>query len=131
MQPIIHTLAICSQSGSTLQTLKVSSALKGCIKSIVDNCVQLRELNLVNSIFSTEEISYMVENLTSKVEKLSLDDIDKFNDDHLNTLVMRCKKLKLLDLRRTDITKISLSYIVKHLELLEEHLELSEIKNLH
>ena len=126
---------ICNQNGNTLKTLQVSGAHMKFIKSIVDNCVELTELNLVNSMLNKEEIFYLVDNLTPKIEKLNLHHVDKVNDDHIDVLVQRCNKLKVLDLRRTAVGKDSLNSIVKHLQLLEElytNLNYTEIStNLH
>ena len=48
---------ICNQNALTLQTLHVSGAHISFVKAIVDNCVNLRELNIVNSMIGEEELS--------------------------------------------------------------------------
>merc|ERR1712083_1103991 len=90
------------------------------VKAIVDNCINLRELNMVNSMIGEEELSCLVNNLTSKIEILSFHHVDKLNDDHVKVLVKNCNKLKVLDLRKTVTTKKSLTYIAQNLRSLEE-----------
>ena len=124
---------ICNQNALTLQTLHVSGAHISFVKAIVDNCVHLRELNIVNSMIGEEELSCLVNNLTSKVEILSFHHVDKLNDGHVDVLVKRCSKLKVLDLRKTVTTKKSLRFIAQNLRLLEElHTSIScELNDLH
>ena len=51
-------------------------------------------------------------------------------DEHIVTLVGRCSKLKVLDLRNTEITNISLTSIMNHLKNTLEELDVmcTEIK---
>merc|ERR1712227_769005 len=64
-------------------------------------------------------LSFMVNNIPSKIEKLSLSGNDDINDNHVKTLVERCTNLKVLNLSFTEITEKSLNYISENLKLLE------------
>ena len=68
------------------------------IKPIIDKCVNLYELNLQHSRINFAEMNYLVANITSKIEKLSLHKTEYINDDQIITLVTRCNNLKVLDL---------------------------------
>ena len=67
--------SICSQNGKTLKILD----LEGCygldlkaIQLIVQNCVELSEVNFAKTRLSDDSVKFLVNNLTSKVVKLSL-----------------------------------------------------------
>ena len=56
-----------------------------------------------------------MENLSSDVEKVGLGGIDCLTDEHVKTLVKRCKKVEELDLGGCkNITEDSLTSIVEH-----------------
>ena len=67
----------------------------------------------------SEVIKYLVEHLSEDVEKVSLSGIHCLTDEHIETLVSRCKKIKELELSGCrSITGNSLTSIAKHLEQL-------------
>ena len=65
--------------------------------------------------YSKHLVQYLVDNLSSNVEKVNLAGIDCLTDEQVKTLVKRCKKIKELELRCcTTITKDSLTSIAEH-----------------
>ena len=71
--------------------------------------------NYLSDDDSDNLFQYLVENLSSDIEKVSLAGIDCLTDEHIETLVTRCKKIKELEFchcRR--ITEASLTSIVEH-----------------
>ena len=68
----------------------------------------MKELNLEYCNLTEESVTYLVNNLTKKIQKLSLAGLDNVRDDHLEALVNRCKTLKVLDLRGTSVSNIGL-----------------------
>ena len=109
------------QNGQTLQVLNMI----GCrrlnldkIKPLMDNCVQLKELNLKLATDITEEaVDYLVNNLTPNIERLSLGFLWKLIGDHeIKILVSRCKKLNSLYLMETRIGNDSLMNIIENLQ---------------
>ena len=46
------------------------------LKLLIDNCVQLKELNLRDAEITEEAIDYLVKNLTPNIEKLSLANLE-------------------------------------------------------
>lgn len=69
--------------------------------------------------YHSEVIKYLVEHLPVDVEKVSLSGIHCLTDEHIETLVSRCKKIKELELCGCrSITVNSLTSIAKHLEQL-------------
>ena len=56
-----------------------------------------------------------MENLPRNIEKLSLSAIEALTDEHVKTLVKRCKKITDLELSKCgNITEDSLTSIVEH-----------------
>ena len=72
------------------------------IDLIVENCLALEELNIAFGL-SDYLITQLCKNLPLNIVKLELN-FGLFNDDHLQTVVKRCKKLKSLDIRYTAVT---------------------------
>ena len=71
--------------------------------------------NYLSDDDSDNLFQYLVENLSSDIEKISLGDMAFLTDEHVKTLVKRCKKIKELEFchcRR--ITEASLTSIVEH-----------------
>ena len=107
------------QNGQTLQVLNMI----GCrrlnldkIKPIIDNCVQLKELNLKQAVISEEAVGYLVNNLTPNIKRLSLGSLwNSIGDHEIEILVSRCKKLNSLYLRQTKIGNDSLMNIIENL----------------
>ena len=72
------------------------------IDLIVENCLALEELNIAFGL-SDYLITQLCKNLPLNILKLELN-FGLFNDDHLQTVVKRCKKLQSLDIRDTAVT---------------------------
>ena len=126
--------SISLQNGKTLKVLDLSRCTLctkryKCMTSvickdtisiwqIVKQCTELKELSLHRTDLTEKSIVALVSNLTSKIEKLDLFDMDYLNDDHVKTLVTRCNKITELNLGgKTSLTKQSLSVIIEHLKL--------------
>ena len=117
---------IC-QNGETLRIL----SLEGCnidfnqptelIQNLFKKCPQLTELNIGRGVGGTilldPHICALVENLTPGILKLNLAS-QEVTDEHVHTLVSRCKKLTELDLSFTGIT--SVESIAKHSNCIEK-----------
>ena len=111
--------SICYQNGSTLQTLDLSSSCGlnlESIQKITQNCVGLKNINFYNIGLSKVSISYLVNNLTSEVEKLGIGSLIELKDEHVKALVTRCNKLSVLNLQNTAITNDSLTHIIENLQ---------------
>ena len=92
--------------------------MKG-LEAIVTNCKELTEANF-SLILSKHEESFLCQNLTTKIEKLSLKDLT-VNDQDIETLVKRCQNLQQLHLGNcTNVTQRSLKSIVSNLTQLEK-----------
>ena len=86
------------------------------IKQIVENCTELKELNLSIDLCE-KSIEFLVSNLTSKIEKLSLFWMPLLRDEHIKTLVTRCNKMTELNLGgKSSITRHSLNFVIEHLQ---------------
>ena len=117
------TTYISNQNGQTLLMLD----LYWCwgvdfeaIKNIVDSCVELKQLNLAGTNLSEKSIEYLVNNLTVKMEKLSLFHLSAVSDEYIKILVKRCNRLSALDLGSTSITDDSLTSVIENLSALKE-----------
>ena len=119
--------SISLQNGKTLRVLDLSNCSfeKDCIKGIhmsgiqhiVKNCTELKELSLHMNNLNLTSIDILVSNLTLKIEKLDLFDMEYLWDEHVNILVTRCNKITELNLGGlTSITKLSLNIINEHLK---------------
>ena len=98
-----------------------------CVKNIV-KCTELKELsfadytNFKNSsfafskdIYTTEDsMSYLVQNISPEIKKISFEGKKNFKDAHVKMLVSRCKKLEELSLRNTSITLIPMTAIIEN-----------------
>ena len=107
-------------NGPTLQVLNMINC-RGLdldkIKPLIDNCVQLKELNLRDTEITEEAINYLVENLTPNIEQLSLGNLDHLiGDNEIKILVSRCKNLDSLYLRKTSIGNDSLMEVIDNLK---------------
>ena len=107
--PIIQK--ICLQNSETLQVLKLKlpSISFRSIRTIVDHSVELKELSIsiydnIRQPLSCEQLTYLVENLTPNIEKLSLRKTGRnLNEKHLETLFTRFE-LTELDLNYSGAT---------------------------
>ena len=122
---------IAFQNGKTLRVLDLSNCSffcpkndKNCIncnmsgvQHIVKNCTELKELSLHMTDLHAKSIDILVSNLTVKIEKLDLFDMEYLRDEHVNILVTRCNKITELNLGGLiSITKNSLNFINEHLK---------------
>ena len=76
----------------TLQMLHLVDCGKltlGSIQHIVNNCVNLTEMNLTLTYLSEDSVKFLASNLTPKIEKLSLGQLESVKDEHVKTLVKR------------------------------------------
>ena len=101
-------------------------------KLIIEKCVELRELNLVNVTILLKDGSVddsfansFAKNLTMKIEKLSIVGMKKFNNENVKTLVSRCTKISAFNLGLTEVTADSLNSIIDHLGPTLEELSLN------
>ena len=107
-------------NGPTLQVLNMINC-RGLdldkIKPLIDNCVQLKELNLRDADITKEAVDYLVENLTPNIEQLSLGNLDHLiGDNEIKILVSRCKNLNSLYLKKTSIGNDSLMEVIDNLK---------------
>ena len=119
---------IC-QNGETLQILSLGGfnqwewySRTELIQRLFTNCHQLTEFNLCSAWdrgMRDAQLWALVKNLTPNILKLSLA-FSKIKDEHVNTLVLRCKKITELNLKATSITNDSVESIVEHLNFLEK-----------
>ena len=80
-------------------------------------CTELKELSLHMTNLHEKSIDILVSNLTLKIEKLDLFDMEYLGDEHVNILVTRCKNITELNLGGlTSITKNSLNIINQNLK---------------
>ena len=118
--------SIWYQNGHSLQTLNLSYCdgldLES-IQKITKNCVQLKNIDLFATHLSKDSINFLVTNLTPNVEKIDLGCLWDLKDEHLKALVVRCNKLSVLNLQRTEITNNSLNHIVENLQQTLEKLD--------
>ena len=112
---------LTAQNGQTLQVLNMinCSGLFDLdkMKPLIDNCVQLKELNLRDVRITKEAIDYLVTNLTPGIEGLSLSGLGHLiGDNEIKILVSRCKNLSSLDLKHTGIRDDGLMAIIENLQ---------------
>ena len=58
-------------------------------QAIIDDFTELKELNLFDTDLSIQSVDYLVNNITTKIEKLSLRSLYFVRDRHVKTLVKR------------------------------------------
>ena len=110
---------ICYQNGHTLQTLDLSfcSGLDlESIQKITKNCVGLKTVDLVATGLSKDSITFLVNNLTPKIEKVGLGFLPNLTNEHVKTLVAKCNKISVLNLQNTKITNDSMTHIIENLQ---------------
>jgi len=95
------------------------------VKSIFTNCLELTEVNLEGCCMPVEALSFLCNNLTKKIEKLSLFVIHAFDsydeileEEHVIALANRCPQLEELDMRgqKNYISEVALSTIIEKLQ---------------
>ena len=133
----------CLQNGKTLKVLDLSKCnFAGnlyvedsnlweldCIKKIVKNCTELKELSLNMTKLCKKSIDFLVSNLTTKIEKLDLFYHFPLRDEHIKTLVKRCNKITELNVGGCHfITKQSLNFIIEHLQETLVKLNLADVR---
>ena len=148
--------AIYHQNSKTLEALDISFGYymqPELIKHITRYFVELKELafecynvpdedlfiqnDMEGVVLQRRSINYLVNNLTTKIEKLCLSNAD-INDEQVKTLVTRCKKLSVLDLSHKyhnysdtiRITDNSLTHIIEQLKPTLEELNVEGCENL-
>jgi len=126
----INMKDLTALNGQTLQVLNMINC-RGLnldkMKPLIDNCVQLKELNLRDADITKEAVDYLVNNLTPNIEKLSLANLEHLiGDNEIKILVSRCKNLNSLDLRNTDIGDDSLTAIIENLQDTLENLNVAD-----
>ena len=116
--PIIQK--ICLQNKETLKVLKLKlpSISFRSIRTIVDHSVELKELSIsiydnIRQPLSCEQLTYLAENLTPNIEKLSLRKTGRnLNEKHLETLFTRFE-LTELNLNYSGATLASFTAVAK------------------
>ena len=124
---------ISNQIGKTLQVLDLSSCKIAesweiklePVQIILRNCINLKEVNLDNTILSKEAIQCLVENIAPSIQILSLNYVISVNDEYIRILVNRCKELKTLNLAHTPITNQSLLAVIETLKPSLEQLDIA------
>ena len=86
--------------------------------------IEIKELNIAFTNISEDCIDNLVSKLTTKIEKLNLQELKSITDSHINTLVSRCKKISVLHLKSTSITDNSLTSIIENLQSTLEELNI-------
>ena len=127
---------VTAQNGKTLQILNCFSQFGrkldlSCIKCIFKNCSELKELHFWNGIYildmdrnfylSVIEYAagdYLVNNISTEIEKFSFVYGHDLGEEGIKTLVSRCTKLKELRLMaaNTNIIDDSVTHIINHLK---------------
>ena len=132
--------SIFEKNGKSLEVLNIAKSWDlEALKLEVNSCIELKELNLVKKDLTEDAINFLVNNLTPKIEKLSLSSIGQTSfsvtDEQIKTLVERCKKITSLDLeagrtRNPAITDNSITSIIKNLQHSLEELDVSFCENI-
>ena len=116
----LNSNAMKNFSHQKLQTLDLS-AFRGLNLELMTNILSCRSLTEISfrCIVLPEDdsnnlVQYLVENLSSDIEKVSLAGMECLTDEQIKTLVTRCKKIKELELFGCrKITEDSLTIIVE------------------
>ena len=87
--------------------------------------LDLSEVNFGSTRLSEDTLNYLVNNLTTNIQKLSLRNLQSLRDQHIGTLVLRCSKIKVLDLRHTEVGNNSLKSIMNQLKNTMEEVDVS------
>ena len=115
------------QNNKTLKVLRIShhKYLRfGAVKSIFTNCLELTEVSLEDCSMTVEALSFLCNNLTNKIKKLSLFRIRELDskdaileEEHVIAIANRCPQLEELDLgdQENFISEVALSTIIEKL----------------
>ena len=123
---------IC-KNGKTLEILNLNYSFteeSSYLQEIIKSCQELKEVNLtfvahsLSETLSYEDLEFLAENISPNVEELNLSGLD-VKDDHVETLLRRCNKIKALSLEATLITDYSVMSIRRYLNLTLEELSLA------
>ena len=117
----LNSNAMKSLSHHGLQTLELSAcrALNLELITKILSCKTLTEVSFRYNYLPIDEsnnfFQYIVENLSSSIEKVSLGGTSCLTDKHIKILVQRCKKIKELEICGCrNITEDSLTSIAEH-----------------
>ena len=98
--------SICHQNGRTLKVLRLAhcnTTTTEWIEPIIDNCVELSVLDLVDTQLSEESIEHMAKNLTPTISKLWLTD---GNQGPIKSSDKCEKMIKMLEARCPNLTEL-------------------------
>ena len=103
----------------------LESVPNGNFQAIIKHCQELKEVDVTNindnPQLEDDDLEFFVENISLNIVRLNLSN-QNVNDDHVKILLNRCNKIKVLNLRETFITKVSLKTIRQYLNLTLEKL---------
>ena len=120
MNDRLFTGIMQNSSSLTVLDLHNSRGLNALpFEEIVKNCVNLKEANFGETELNEPNIAFLCNNVTPKIENLSLENL-AVSDKDLKTLITRCKKIKVLDMRCTNITKKAIPIISANLKKLQK-----------
>ena len=98
------------------------------IQLIIKRCQELKEVHLAYNNErrgpTDDDLEFLAKNISPNLEKLNLSTSD-VSDDQVKILVSRCKKIKVLILAETNVTRDSLKSIRQYLNLTLEELSLA------
>ena len=117
----LNSNAVKSLSHKKLQTLDLNAFKDLNLKALTNilSCKTLTEVSFRCNYLSDDDsdnlVQYLVENLSSDIKKVSFSGAHYLTDEHVKTLVKRCKKIKELELGHCRrLTEASLTSIVEH-----------------
>lgn len=130
--------SIFKENGKSLEVLNISNGWDlEALKLAVNSCIELKELNFSKKDITEDAINFLVNNLTPKIEKISLSCIGlasfSVKDEQIKALVERCSGITSLDLeagRTSAITDNSITNIIKNLRHSLEELDVSFCENI-
>ena len=119
MDNVIENVCLKNSKTLTVLNLQMLNITFEHVKSIV-GCTELKELSLSPNIHfkdsytSVKSLSYLVQNISPEIKKVSLQSKRNFKNEHVKMLVRRCKKLEELSLKNTSITIVSVTAIAEN-----------------
>lgn len=105
------------RQGQTLSVLDLSKCVRVDsmgITKLITKCTELTELNLDFTQLKRYSIVILCSRLTTKIAKLSLQDL-QITDFNLEKLLTRCNKIEELDLRGTCVSTEAVTYVTENL----------------
>ena len=115
----VNICHIKSKENSFLEHLNLLNCSQG---KLYLPLIEIKELNIAFTNVSEDCIDNLAHKLTTKIEKLNLQELKSITDMHINKLVSRCKQISILDLKSTSITDDSLTSIIENLQSTLEEL---------